>query len=37
MSYPEPRYLGEGGEVSATYRAGGAEPELVYAAGTRVH
>jgi mannose-6-phosphate isomerase-like protein (cupin superfamily) len=37
MSYPEPRYLGEGGEVTATYREDGAEPDLVYAAGTRVH
>jgi mannose-6-phosphate isomerase-like protein (cupin superfamily) len=36
MSYPPPRYTGDDGEVSATYRAAGADPELVYAAGTRV-
>jgi len=28
MSYPEPRYLGDGGEVSAVYRQSGQEPEL---------
>lgn len=36
MSYPEPRYLAELGEASATYRPGGAEPELVYPNGVRV-
>ena len=28
MSYPDARYLGEGGEATATLRAAGAEPEL---------
>jgi mannose-6-phosphate isomerase-like protein (cupin superfamily) len=28
MSYPEPSYLGEGGEVSARFRPAGQEPEL---------
>jgi mannose-6-phosphate isomerase-like protein (cupin superfamily) len=28
MSYPEPRYLGESGEVSATVRSGLRKPEL---------
>ena len=28
MSYPEPRYLGDGGELSAVYRAGDQVPEL---------
>ena len=28
MSYPEPRYLGEGGELSAVYRPGDHAPEL---------
>ena len=37
MSYPQPRYLGDGGEPTATYRPASHEPELVYAAGTRVH
>jgi mannose-6-phosphate isomerase-like protein (cupin superfamily) len=37
MSYPQPRYLGDGGELTATYRPAGHEPELVYGAGTRVH
>jgi|SRR5262245_12517775 len=38
MSYPEPRYLGDAGELSATYRARGDQPELEYPnGGTRVH
>jgi mannose-6-phosphate isomerase-like protein (cupin superfamily) len=37
MSYPEPRYLGEGGERTATYRNAGHEPELTYPSGTIVH
>jgi mannose-6-phosphate isomerase-like protein (cupin superfamily) len=28
MSYPEPKYLGEGGEVSAIFRPGDAPPDL---------
>ena len=37
MSYPEPRYLGESGEVSAILRRAAAEPDLVYPSGTRLH
>ena len=33
MSYPEPRYHGEGGEASATFRPAGAAPDLAYHAG----
>lgn len=36
MSYPEPRYLGEGGEASATFRPASAEPEVRYASGASV-
>ena len=36
MSYPEPRYLGDGGETSATARAAGAPRDLVLAT-TNVH
>jgi mannose-6-phosphate isomerase-like protein (cupin superfamily) len=37
MSYPAPRYLGDGGEIAATYRPSDSKPELTYAAGTTVH
>lgn len=37
MSYPEPRYPGSTGEVSASIRAGDATPDLSYPSGTRVH
>jgi mannose-6-phosphate isomerase-like protein (cupin superfamily) len=37
MSYPEPRYLGEGGEVSATYRVADHEPEVTYPSGNTAH
>jgi mannose-6-phosphate isomerase-like protein (cupin superfamily) len=37
MTYPEPRYLGEKGEISATYRPNDDEPELKYPTGTDVH
>ncbi|MFI6939204.1 cupin domain-containing protein [Streptomyces sp. NPDC050418] len=37
MSYPEPRYLGEKGEVNAVFRGADAEPELVGAGGNRTH
>jgi mannose-6-phosphate isomerase-like protein (cupin superfamily) len=37
MSYPEPRYRGEPGEVSATYRPDATEPDFSYANGTTVH
>jgi mannose-6-phosphate isomerase-like protein (cupin superfamily) len=37
MSYPEPLYFKDEGEVSATYRPDGHAPELVYPNGTTVH
>lgn len=37
MTYPEPEYLGDGGEVSATRRASDHEPDFTYRNGTRVH
>jgi len=37
MSYPEPVYLGQGGEASATLRPADSDPELVYPNGTRCH
>jgi mannose-6-phosphate isomerase-like protein (cupin superfamily) len=37
MSYPPPRYLGDKGESSATYRPAGHEPELTYPTGNTVH
>ena len=37
MSYPEPVYLGEGGEVSATFRPVTQAPELSAASGNRTH
>ena len=37
MTYPDPRYTGDRGEVSATHRAAGHEPDLTYANGTAVH
>jgi mannose-6-phosphate isomerase-like protein (cupin superfamily) len=37
MSYPAPRYLGDTGEVTATYRPDGHEPELSNPTGTSVH
>ncbi|GGQ11903.1 cupin domain-containing protein [Streptosporangium pseudovulgare] len=37
MTYPEPRYLGADGEISATYRPAGHEPELTYHSGNTVH
>ena len=37
MSYPPPRYLGDEGEVSATYRAAGQAPELTYDNGGAAH
>jgi quercetin dioxygenase-like cupin family protein len=35
MSYPEVRYRGDGGEVSATFRPNDQAAEVVYANGTR--
>ena len=37
MSYPDPVYLDEGGELSATFRPADHEPELRYANGGTVH
>ena len=37
MSYPEPRYHGDTGEVSATYRAADQSPEVAYPNGNTVH
>jgi mannose-6-phosphate isomerase-like protein (cupin superfamily) len=37
MSYPAPRYVGDGGDVTAAYRPDGSEPELTYASGNTVH
>lgn len=37
MSYPEPRYFGESGEVSAWLRPDGTEPETASPGGTRTH
>jgi mannose-6-phosphate isomerase-like protein (cupin superfamily) len=37
MTYPEPRYLGTGGEISATHRPAGGTPELTYQGGNTVH
>ena len=36
MSYPEPRYHGERGEISAVYRSADQKPELTIGAGTAV-
>ena len=33
MSYPEPRYLGDGGEASATFRPSDAPPDITYQSG----
>lgn len=37
MSYPEPVYLGDGGEVSATFRPVNHEPELRTVSGVETH
>lgn len=37
MTYPEPRYLGDTGEINATYRPVSSDPDYVYKNGTRVH
>jgi mannose-6-phosphate isomerase-like protein (cupin superfamily) len=37
MTYPEPRYLGDGGELTATYRPNDHEPDLVFDNGPTVH
>jgi quercetin dioxygenase-like cupin family protein len=37
MSYPEPRYVGDGGEVNAVFRSAGTEPDLASPRGNRTH
>jgi mannose-6-phosphate isomerase-like protein (cupin superfamily) len=37
VSYPEPRYLGAGGEASATYRSADQAPDVTYPSGTTAH
>ncbi|MDP9845459.1 cupin domain-containing protein [Streptosporangium lutulentum] len=37
MTYPEPTYFGDKGEISATYRPAAHEPELTYQSGNTVH
>jgi mannose-6-phosphate isomerase-like protein (cupin superfamily) len=37
LSYPQPRYVAEGGELAATFRPADHEPELTYANGNTVH
>lgn len=37
MTYPPPRYHGDTGELTATYRPAGHGPELTYASGNTVH
>ena len=37
MSYPDPRYFGESGEISATHRPASTEPNVLYPTGNRVH
>jgi hypothetical protein len=37
MTYPDPNYLGEGGEASAIYRPAGHAPEVTYASGNTAH
>lgn len=37
MSYPKPQYLGDSGEVSATYRPADHDPDLTYPSGNTAH
>jgi mannose-6-phosphate isomerase-like protein (cupin superfamily) len=37
VTYPEPRYLGDGGEISATIRTANAEPDLRLPGGGAAH
>ncbi|MFJ2034141.1 cupin domain-containing protein [Streptosporangium sp. NPDC087985] len=37
MTYPDPVYFGDKGEVNATYRPAAHEPELTYRSGNTVH
>jgi mannose-6-phosphate isomerase-like protein (cupin superfamily) len=37
VAYPDPRYFGDTGEISATYRPASTQPEVLYPTGNRVH
>ncbi|AWS41736.1 cupin domain-containing protein [Streptosporangium sp. 'caverna'] len=37
MTYPDPVYFGDKGEINATYRPAAHEPELTYRSGNTVH
>ncbi|GAA3141585.1 cupin domain-containing protein [Planomonospora alba] len=37
MTYPDPVYSGDGGEINATHRPADHAPELTYRSGTTVH
>ena len=37
MSYPDPIYIGDAGEATATFRLASQDPEVVYASGGRCH
>ncbi|MBB5873242.1 quercetin dioxygenase-like cupin family protein [Allocatelliglobosispora scoriae] len=37
MTYPPPRYLGDSGEITATFRSVGEPPELTYPSGGTAH
>ena len=37
MTYPDPKYVGGGGEASATFRPAGHAPEVTYASGNTAH
>jgi hypothetical protein len=37
MTYPEPRFLGDDGEITATYRQADHDPELTHPNGNTVH
>lgn len=37
MTYPEPRYLGVGGEITATYRPADHDPDLRYGPIAQIH
>ncbi|WP_239161947.1 cupin domain-containing protein [Acrocarpospora phusangensis] len=37
MTYPKPRYLGDSGEISATYRPADQPPDIEYGSGNTCH
>jgi mannose-6-phosphate isomerase-like protein (cupin superfamily) len=37
VTYPDPRYLGDGGEISATHRPAGQRPDIDYGSGNTAH